>query len=182
MKAEKIIHKNQARIKINFLYNRDVIAKLRQIADSGCCKTMSAWHIPYTKEPFQQLKEIFPGNELPETTANKSRVNVDSHPADTGLKLNKQVHIQSTKNEQPFPASEVEAKQNVLRRTAALEIEYTKSTIYLKIPKNDTEIQSIRSSQNKKIQNKKYISFVYSQHPYFSKIFYFNDLQQHIFL
>lgn len=182
MKAVKIIHKNQARIKMNFPYNRDVIAKLRQIADSGWGRIMSAWHITYTKEAFQQLKEIFSGIELPETTVNESPVNVDSHPADTGLKLIKQVHIQSTQNERPFPVSEVEAKQNLYKRTASFEPEYSSSTIYLKIPKNYTDIQSIRSFQNKKIQNKKYISFVYSQHPYFSQIFYFNDLQQHIFL
>ena len=135
MKAEKIIHKSQARIKINFPFNRDVIAKLRQIADSGWGRTMSAWHIPCTKAAFQQLKEIFSGIESSETTVNESPVNVDSHPDDTGLKLNKQVHIQSTKNEQPFPVSEVEAKQNLYKRTASFEPEYSSSTIYLKIPK-----------------------------------------------
>lgn len=177
MKAEKIIHKNQARIKINFLYNRDIIAKLRQIADSSWSRTMSAWHIPYTKEAFQQLNEIFSGIESSETIVNKSQVKVDSHPNDTGLELNKQVHIQSTKNEQPFPVSEVEDKQNLYKRTASFELEYFSSTIYLKIPKNDTDIQSIRSFQNKKYKNNKYISFVYSELPYFSCIIYLNDSQ-----
>lgn len=156
MNAEKIIHKNQARIKINFPYNRDAIAKLRQIADSRWSRTMGAWHIPYTKEAFQQLKEIFPEIESSEVTTNESPVNIESHPDDTGLKLNKLVHIQSIQNEQPVPASEVEAKQNVLKRKAAIELEYTKTTIYLKIPKNDTDIQYIHSFQFARWDNSNY--------------------------
>jgi len=37
--------------------------KLKQIPDAKWSKTMSAWHIPYTKEAFKQLKELFPDVE-----------------------------------------------------------------------------------------------------------------------
>ncbi len=65
MKAEKIIHKGEPRIKIDFPYNKSIIIKLRQIPDTKWSKTKNTWHIPYTKEAFKQLKELFPEIEFP---------------------------------------------------------------------------------------------------------------------
>ncbi len=64
MKVEKISHNGQTRIKIDFPYNRESVAKLRHISDSRWSRTMGAWHIPYTKEAFQHLKELFPDIEI----------------------------------------------------------------------------------------------------------------------
>ena len=60
MKASKIQHRSEIRIRVDFGYNAELVSKLRQIADARWSKTMGAWHIPYTKEAFGQLKELFP--------------------------------------------------------------------------------------------------------------------------
>jgi len=144
MKAEKISHKDQSRIRIDFPYNRKAIAKLRQIADSRWSRTMGAWHVPYTKEAYRQLKELFPDLDVSETehrqnntetqyAAEKKSEIIDEHPIEHP-ELNETTTLR-TSDEQP-----ISVKSNI-------EPEYTKSTIYLKIPKNETDIQYIRSFQ-----------------------------------
>ncbi|MDX2191128.1 MAG: tyrosine-type recombinase/integrase [Bacteroidota bacterium] len=79
MKASKIIHKQEQRIKVDFPYNQEFAQKIRQIKDARWSKTLSAWHIPYTKNAFNELKKLFPDIEYPtvkekiavETTAEK---------------------------------------------------------------------------------------------------------------
>ncbi len=65
MKASKIVNNGEARIKIDFPYNREMISILRQISDAKWSKTYNAWHIPNTKTAFNQLKTLFPEIELP---------------------------------------------------------------------------------------------------------------------
>ena len=64
MKASKIIHRSVARIRVDFPYNQEIVSLLRQIADARWSKTLGAWHIPYTKEAFGQLKALFPDLEI----------------------------------------------------------------------------------------------------------------------
>ena len=64
MKASKVIHRNEARIRIDFPYNQDILSKLKQIPDTKWSATFRAWHIPYTKEAFEKLKTIFPDVEI----------------------------------------------------------------------------------------------------------------------
>lgn len=145
MKAEKISHKNQNRIKIDFPYNRDAVVRLRNIADARWSRTMGAWHIPYTKEAFQQLKDLFPEVEIIVSDKNQSITeNTEEKPA-----------ISAIKDKEPLPDLTPETtvpetpvsmpKEEFFKEKANIELLYTKSTIYLKIPKNDTDIQYIRS-------------------------------------
>jgi len=60
MRATKITHRNETRIRVDFPYNQELVSKLKQIPGARWSKTMGAWHIPYTKEAFGQLKAIFP--------------------------------------------------------------------------------------------------------------------------
>ena len=64
MKASKITHRSVARIRVDFPYNQEMVSLLRQIADARWSKTLGAWHIPYTKEAFGQLKTLFPDLEI----------------------------------------------------------------------------------------------------------------------
>jgi integrase/recombinase XerD len=59
MKASKVTHRNEIRIRIDFSYNAEWVSKLRQIPDARWSKTMGAWHVPYTKEAFGRLKQLF---------------------------------------------------------------------------------------------------------------------------
>ncbi len=60
MKASKIVHKEEERIKIDFPFNQEMASKIRQIPDARWSRTHGAWHIPYSKAAFVLLKSIFP--------------------------------------------------------------------------------------------------------------------------
>jgi integrase/recombinase XerD len=47
MKASKIIHRNETRIRVDFPYDAAITQKLREIPDARWSKTMGAWHVPY---------------------------------------------------------------------------------------------------------------------------------------
>jgi superfamily II DNA helicase RecQ len=75
MKAFKTTHRNETRICIDFPYNAEIKARLKQIPDIRWSQTLKAWHIPYTNEAIEQLKTMFPdieysdGNQKSETSA-----------------------------------------------------------------------------------------------------------------
>ena len=60
MKACKIVHNNEERIRVDFPYNHELTLKIRQIPDAKWSYTLKAWHIPYNKETFNILKDLFP--------------------------------------------------------------------------------------------------------------------------
>ena len=60
MKASKITHHNELRIRVEFPYNAEATSKVKQIPDTRWSRTLRAWHIPYTKEAFKLLKSLFP--------------------------------------------------------------------------------------------------------------------------
>ncbi|MFA4851111.1 MAG: site-specific integrase [Bacteroidales bacterium] len=77
MKASKIIHKNEKRIKIDFPFNQEMASKLRQIPDAKWSKTHNAWHIPYSKPAFELLKNLFPEIEYPQKVSSiKTATNI----------------------------------------------------------------------------------------------------------
>jgi integrase/recombinase XerD len=63
MKASKIVHNNENRIKVEFPYNQETIAILRKISDARWSKTHGAWHIPDNNEALKQLTGLFPDIE-----------------------------------------------------------------------------------------------------------------------
>lgn len=78
MKATKIVHNGATRIKIEFPYNQQITTLLRQIPDVKWSASKRAWHMPYTKNAFSQLKKLFPEVEYPEIK--KEVVKVDENP------------------------------------------------------------------------------------------------------
>ncbi len=146
MKVEKISHNGQTRIKIDFPYNRESVAKLRHISDSRWSRTMGAWHIPYTKEAFQHLKELFPDIEI---VGAEQKSTITDSPNELKQIVESQIasHLSvSTQSDNIAPSiSELKASKIHTSVKSEIEIEYTNSTIYLKIPKNETDIHFIRS-------------------------------------
>jgi len=83
IKASKIRHLNEDRIKVDFPYNHEISLLLKQVPDAQWSKTHGAWHIPYTKIAFEQLKSLFPDIEivsLNETPASKIPPPVEPPP------------------------------------------------------------------------------------------------------
>jgi len=98
MKVEKITHKDQERIKIDFPFNTEMAAKLRQIPDCKWSKSNAAWHIPYTKQAFEMLKTLFPNIEytqkiMPLSAPTSKPVAASPALADPTKRATKGIHI-----------------------------------------------------------------------------------------
>lgn len=129
MKASKITHRNEIRIRVDFPYNAEITSKLRQIEDSKWSKTMGSWHIPYTKEAFVQLKTLFPEVDF------EPQVNVvEPIP----LASPKSLILPESPPERVIPPINKLKSSNIT-------IDITDKHIFIKMPKNEVDIQYVRS-------------------------------------
>jgi len=60
MNISKITFNGEFRIRVDFPYNQETIAKIRGVEGARWSRNLKAWHIPYKKEAFDQLKRLFP--------------------------------------------------------------------------------------------------------------------------
>lgn len=126
MKISRIIHKNEHRLKIEFPYDQSIIAKIKKIPECKWSKTMNAWHIPYTTAAIETLKKVFPEIENYELDQIGEESQILSQ-----LKKNDDTNTKPVlKKEAIFPD---------------IVIEVSEKSIFIKIPKNETDIQFIRS-------------------------------------
>ena len=148
MKASKIIHRSVARIRVDFPYNQEMVSLLRQIADARWSKTLGAWHIPYTKEAFGQLKELFPEVEYEKSENNTELVqNIDTIQSDeTTLVIEspKLIPVLKKKNESIDKGNEVSTIA-VTVKSAEVNITVTAKRLFIKIQKNETDTQYLKS-------------------------------------
>lgn len=128
MKISVIIHKNEHRIKIEFAYDQDMIANIKTITECKWSKAMGAWHIPYDIEAFRKLKAMFPAFEYP----------LFDQISDEFIVLSK-AEKSDDSNIKP-----ILIKEDIV---SDIEIEVFEKRIFVKMPKNETDIQFIRSFQ-----------------------------------
>jgi len=171
MKASKIVHRSEIRIRVDFGYNAELVSKLRQIADARWSKTMGAWHIPYTSEAFGQLKELFPEVEVTSSPAplNLNRSSLDKHllpmEKEVGKKslargeisptaINNNENITQIKHIVEKNADYVDNTEKIVLQKKEkvsdilkpeVEITVTPVHLFVKLPKNDTDIQFLKS-------------------------------------
>lgn len=144
MKPSKILHKGAERIKLEFANIPENNNLVRKIIDSKWSKTLNAWHIPYTKEAFGQLKTLFPEVEIPEMKLETApTLKAFSKNQTEDLKLQKTT-IAIQKTNKSFTD---------LKKTEII-ITYTSKQIFFKIPKNETDIQFVRTFQYVRWDNK----------------------------
>ena len=148
MKASKIIHRNETRIRVDFPYNAEMVLKLRQIPDARWSKTMGAWHVPYTKEAFGQLKELFPDLEI---EAETDRIQKDY--ITVALPEIKDSAIDADKSEKTVLQKAVKLSDKL---NPQVEITVTHQHLYVKLPRNETDIQFLRSFKYAKWDNANY--------------------------
>jgi len=146
MKASKTIHNNQARIKIDFPYNQEMSAKVRQIVDARWSKTLGAWHIPCNEESQNQLIRLFPDIELPQNPIIEHCESNSVGRSNSVEKINPS--IEGCKNisedrvyHSAFP---LKAPQNGISRDE-ITITVSGKSLILKMPKNETDIQFVRT-------------------------------------
>jgi len=134
MKASKIVHKEEPRIKIDFPFNKEIASKLRQIPDARWSKTHKAWHIPYNKAAFELLKGLFPEIEYPQ--------NVSSIKTDLNQKT---------------PLSIGDPDKKTFTRQTGVTVMVLGRTIVIKLPKNDADTRFILSLRYSKWDGKQYL-------------------------
>lgn len=142
MKVSKVNHKSEWRIRIDFPYDRSIADKVKTIHGAAWSKSMRAWHTPYTNDAFAKLKELFPNLEIQK---NESTDLPTNNTACVTLICNSTTQIKNT----PVPA-QVATKTDLpdnKKRTKKTEIEITvtPSRIFVKLPKNETDTQYLRS-------------------------------------
>lgn len=79
MNTERITHKSEARIRIDFPYNQEIASRIRQINDARWSKELRAWHIPDTAEAIEHLKSLF-ADKAKEKTTTKTDANTTPLP------------------------------------------------------------------------------------------------------
>lgn len=144
MKASKIIHRGIERIKLEFANSTNNNNLVRNIIDSKWSKTLNAWHIPYTKEAFGQLKTLFHEVEIPE-------MKLETAPT---LKAFSKNQTEDLKQQKTTIAIQKTNKSFTDLKKTEIIITYTSKQIVLKIPKNETDIQYVRTFQYVRWDNK----------------------------
>jgi hypothetical protein len=64
--AERVIHDGESRVAIRFPYDKDLIPIVKGLPDARWSKTLKAWHIPYGRSSFEQLRNLLPGIRYPD--------------------------------------------------------------------------------------------------------------------
>ncbi len=64
IQLSKITHYNKKRIKISFPWNKELIDKVKKIEDRKWSQSKNCWHVPYNKETFAQLLQVFAQENL----------------------------------------------------------------------------------------------------------------------
>jgi site-specific recombinase XerD len=163
MKASKITHSKELRIRVDFPYDSQKTLVLKQITDTRWSQSLRAWHIPYTKEAFEQLKSLFPDLELihsaPTPLLKKKSVNLP-----TKQFVAKKVEIQPLPNktidgkndEKPLIEDKIatnEPTKIAVNSKSTISISIYPKIIEIKMPKDETDIQFVRSFKFAKWKN-----------------------------
>lgn len=120
MKASKIVHHGENRIKIEFPFNHEMGAKLSQIPDTRWSKSLEVWHIPYSKVAFNFLKNIFPEVEYPQK-----------------IVANEIVSNQALHNSSKNP------RTDIYKKSAGVSVMVFDKKIAVKLPKNEIDTSFI---------------------------------------
>jgi integrase/recombinase XerD len=126
IKASKIYHRGEDRLRLDFPYDTTVINKIRQIKGSAWSQTLHAWHVPYTNEVFENLKNMLPDLELP----------ILQEKTDESV------------NKRSIISEALELKHQdrpVINERNKIKIDVIGRKIILKMPKNDADIKFINT-------------------------------------
>ena len=150
MKISKITHRNEVRIRVDFPYNAASTTLLRQIQGTQWSKTLKCWHIPYTKEAFAQLKAMFPDVEYETTTPRN--VNAHTSTNDEPIINNEEKKPTPKKIDLKQDSTETSDSKNLIPKPSkehahksAISITIYPKVIEIKMPKNEADIQFVRS-------------------------------------
>ncbi len=148
MKASKIIHRGETRIKIEFPYNVEIAYLLRQIEGCKWSRTNRAWHIPYTKRSFNKLKSFFPDIEYlskiaeikVEKQVEKSYEIIVEKKEPLIIENITEKKLEKVEEIQKISAVNTSTKEN-LRKDIFIDV--IGRQIFIRLPKNDSDVKFI---------------------------------------
>lgn len=146
MNVSKVTHHSELRIRVDFPYNAALSTQIKQIAGAAWSKSMGAWHIPYTKEAFEQLKKLF--SELEIVKEGKKDVE--------GTEGN-EVIVEKQRTEQNVAIKKQEVIAAAPKETSNIEITVSGKRIVIKMPKNETDSHFIRTFKYVRWENRQYV-------------------------
>lgn len=120
IKIKRVLHRNESRIKVEFVYNREFSEKLKSISGCSWSKTLMAWHIPDTKEAEEKLKLLFPEIEI---------IDYDT----------------DEKTEEHEVAKTKSGNQELKNENTSISIFVTGRRILIKLPKNEADVRFLIS-------------------------------------
>lgn len=157
IQISKITYKDSLRIKIDVPFNAEASSKIRQIPDARWSQSLRSWHIPYTKSGYAKLIDLFRDDEI---------VINDPVPAIVvSTEINKQLSpktvVPPEKIKPDSPAAVVPPQADVLNNKNLVDfskpipnslrnqitIEVAGRRLILRMPKNDVDIQFVRTFQ-----------------------------------
>ena len=139
MKVSKVNHRGEWRIRIETAYSQDTTAKLKTIDGARWSQTMKAWHIPYTQKSFGQFRDLFPSFEIDTSPVSGLYTEQKSESEHTTTNPAKEETVNTS-----APINRIKKKTD----SEPISIDITRHNIYIKVPKNDTDILFLRSFQH----------------------------------
>ena len=121
-------HRNESRLKLEFEYDKTIIGLVKQIEGAGWSRTMKAWHVPDTEEKLRQLKVMLAEHELVLAGELESPKLIET---------------------QAVPVKDAPVKN--------VGIEVINRKILIKMPKNEADINFIKSLRYSRWLNKEYL-------------------------
>jgi len=100
---------------------------------------MRAWHIPYTKEAFEQLRSFFPTLEIETSTIPSRKIEQKSE------KSEEQNSVENKAKPDPGNGTDAPVRLPKSANHQQISIDINSRSIYIKIQKNDTDILFLRS-------------------------------------
>lgn len=137
LQISKVFLQNEWRIGIKTNYNQDIILKIKQLPDVRWSNSMKLWHIPYNYLCYKKIKSEFWNEEIIiiETLENTDKNN---QVLDNITKINEN-------------KGEIQFCQNLENTDSKnVDIRICEKQIVIKLPKNDIDIQFLRTFQYSK--------------------------------
>jgi len=67
-------HRNEARLKLDFEYDKVIIGLVKQLEGASWSRTMKAWHVPDSEASINRMKELLSAHSLNFESKNKDQL------------------------------------------------------------------------------------------------------------
>ncbi len=128
--VSRISHRGEERLKLEFPYNTEIINQIKKISNAAWSQTHKAWHVPDTKENIELILMSFPD-----------------------VTFNLEPDKQAEEKIVPEPAGQARRRKSF---STGVEIWVIGKQIQVKLPKNEADIEFLRTFNFVRWNNSEY--------------------------